>query len=70
MTDQDANAVELPQGSLYVTGFSPSGICGGTYFYDRPFTERGARDLNSVVLQHREKAAWIVRTMSLNRLGK
>ena len=42
MTDQDANGVELPPGSLYVTGFSPSGICGGTYFYDKPFTKRGA----------------------------
>jgi hypothetical protein len=42
MTDQDANGVELPQGSLYVTGFSPNGICGGTYFYDRPFARHGA----------------------------
>jgi hypothetical protein len=37
MTDQDANGNQLPEGSLYVTGFSPSGICGGIYFYDRPF---------------------------------
>jgi hypothetical protein len=37
MTDQDANGNELPEGSLYVTGFSPTGVCGGVYFYDKPF---------------------------------
>ena len=43
MTDQDANGTELSTGSLYVTGFSPSGICGGTYFYDQPFTKLAFR---------------------------
>src|SRR3984885_15301808 len=51
-TDQDANGVELPEGSLYVTGFSPSGICGGTYFYDKPFTRRGASGRLSVGHHH------------------
>jgi hypothetical protein len=53
MTDQDANGVELPQGSLYVTGFSPSGICGGTFFYDQPFTRRGATGERRPVRHHR-----------------
>jgi hypothetical protein len=53
MTDQDANGVELPQGSLYVTGFSPSGICGGTFFYDQPFTRRGATGEPRPVRHHR-----------------
>jgi hypothetical protein len=53
MTDQDANAVELPLGSLYVTGFSPSGICAGTYFYDQPFTRRGATGGPRPVHHHR-----------------
>lgn len=53
MTDQDANGVELPQGSLYVTGFSPSGICGGTFFYDQPFTRRGATVEPRPVRHHR-----------------
>jgi hypothetical protein len=53
MTDQDANGVELPQGSLYVTGFSPNGICGGTFFYDRPFTRRGATEGSRPVHHHR-----------------
>jgi ice-binding like protein len=42
MTDQDANGAELPAGSLYVTGFSASGVCAGTFFYDRPFTKGAA----------------------------
>jgi len=53
MTDQDANGLELPQGSLYVAGFSPSGICGGTYFYDQPFTRRGATGGSRPVYHHR-----------------
>jgi hypothetical protein len=43
MTDQDANGNELPEGSLYVTGFSPNGICSGVSFYDRPFDRDGVR---------------------------
>jgi hypothetical protein len=53
MTDQDANGVELPQGSLYVTGFSPSGICGGSFFYDQPFTRHGATGEPRPVRHHR-----------------
>ena len=41
--DQDANGNVLPAGNLYVTGYGVSGVCAGTYFYDRPFAKKGAK---------------------------
>jgi hypothetical protein len=54
MTDQDANGNELPEGSLYVTGFSPSGICSGAYFYDRPFDRDGVRSVRRRTEHHEQ----------------
>jgi hypothetical protein len=39
--DQDANGSLLPAGSFYTTGYAVSGVCGGTAFYDKPFSKRG-----------------------------
>jgi hypothetical protein len=41
--DQDANGNVLPAGNLYVTGYGVSGVCAGTYFYDRPFATKGVK---------------------------
>ena len=54
MTDQDANGNELPEGSLYVTGFSPNGICSGAYFYDRPFDRDGVRSVRRRTVHHEQ----------------
>jgi hypothetical protein len=41
--DQDAYGNVLPAGNLYVTGYGVSGVCAGTYFYDRPFAKKGTK---------------------------
>lgn len=55
MTADDANGMQLPAGTLYVTGYSPAGVCNGTYFYDKPFVKRGATAKVSRGRHHRRR---------------
>jgi hypothetical protein len=56
-TDTNANGVQLAPGALFFTGYTISGVCNGTYYFDAPLHKNGTK-VTPIRRHHPEHRPW------------